>query len=122
MTVILYYKKIRNNSVYINDMDDNREQEEIKIRNMLNNYTAHSHYRLNPDDKMVERVVKGLVMRKMKFGYAYCPCRLVTGDKERDKKIICPCVYHVEEIERDGECHCNLFIGDNYQTKDEKGE
>lgn len=103
-------------------MADNREQEEIKIRNMLNNYTANSHYRLNPDDKMVERVVKGLVMRKMKFGYAYCPCRLVTGDKERDKKIICPCVYHVEEIERDGECHCNLFIGDNYQTKDEKGE
>lgn len=103
-------------------MADNREQEEIKIRNMLNNYTANSHYRLNPDDKMVERVVKGLVMRKMKFGYAYCPCRLVTGDNERDKKIICPCVYHVEEIERDGECHCNLFIGDNYQTKDEKGE
>lgn len=103
-------------------MDHKREQEEIKIRNMLNNYTANSHYRLNPDDKMVERVVKGLVMRTMKFGYAYCPCRLVTGDKERDKKIICPCVYHVEEIERDGECHCNLFIGDNYQTKDEKGE
>lgn len=103
-------------------MDDNREQEETKMRNMLNSYTAHSHYRLNPDSKMVERVVKGLVMRKMKFGYAYCPCRLVTGDKERDKKIICPCVYHVEEIERDGECHCNLFIGDNYQTKDEKGE
>ncbi len=103
-------------------MADNREQEEIKIRNMLNNYTANSHYRLNPDDKMVERVVKGLVMRKMKFGYAYCPCRLVTGDKERDKKIICPCFYHVEEIERDGECHCNLFIGDNYQIKDEKGE
>lgn len=103
-------------------MADNREQEEIKIRNMLNNYTANSHYRLNPDDKMVERVVKGLVMRTMKFGYAYCPCRLVTGDMERDKKIICPCVYHVEEIERDGECHCNLFIGDNYQTKDEKGE
>ena len=69
----------------------------------------HSPYKLNPDTKTVDRVVKGLVMRKIKFGYAYCPCRLVMGDAEKDKKIICPCVYHVEEIERDGECHCNLL-------------
>ena len=93
-------------------MDDNKEQkeqEEIKIRKMITDYAAHSPYKLNPDTKTVDRVVKGLVMRKIKFGYAYCPCRLVMGDAEKDKKIICPCVYHVEEIERDGECHCNLL-------------
>ena len=86
-------------------MDDNKEQkeqEEIKIRKMITDYAAHSPYKLNPDTKTVDRVVKGLVMRKIKFGYAYCPCRLVMGDPEKDKKIICPCVYHVEEIERDG--------------------
>jgi len=96
-------------------MDDNKEQkeqEEIKIRKMINDYAAHSHYKLNPDTKTVDRVVKGLVMRKIKFGYAYCPCRLVMGDAEKDKKIICPCVYHAEEIEREGECHCQLFVGD----------
>ncbi|OOP54865.1 MAG: ferredoxin:thioredoxin reductase [Candidatus Brocadia carolinensis] len=103
-------------------MEDTREQEENKIRTLLNEYTVRSHYKLNPDDKIVDRVVKGLAMRTIKFGYAYCPCRLVTGDKDRDRKIICPCVYHEEEIERDGECHCNLFVGDNYQGKDEKGE
>lgn len=103
-------------------MIENREQEEIKIRNMLNDYTALNHFKLNPDGQIVERVVKGLAIRKKKFGSAYCPCRLVTGDIEKDKKIICPCVYHVEEIKRDGECHCNLFVGDNYQIKDEKGE
>lgn len=103
-------------------MEDTRKQEENKIRKMLNEYTAHSPYKLNPDGKIVDRVVKGLVMRKIKFGYAYCPCRLVTGEEERDRKIICPCIYHVEEIERDGECHCNLFVGNNYQGKEEKGE
>ena len=34
------------------------------------------------------------------------------GDAEKDKKIICPCVYHIEEIDREGECHCQLFVGD----------
>lgn len=97
-------------------MNDSKEQEEIKIRKMFNEYVAHSSYKLNPDTKIIDRVVKGLVMRKVKFGYAYCPCRLVTGDKERDKNIICPCVYHGEEIKRDGECHCNLFVSVNYQT------
>ncbi|KKO19416.1 MAG: hypothetical protein L3J18_02640 [Candidatus Brocadia sp.] len=100
-------------------MNDNREQEAIQIRKMLNEYTVRSHYKLNPDDAIVDRVVKGLAMRTIKFGYAYCPCRLVSGDKEKDRKIICPCVYHAEEIKRDGECHCNLFVGDNYQKKDE---
>ncbi|MFN3532944.1 MAG: ferredoxin-thioredoxin reductase catalytic domain-containing protein [Candidatus Brocadia sp.] len=103
-------------------MDNNREQETIKIRKIINEYATYSSYKLNPDTKIVDRVVNGLLMRKVKFGHAYCPCRLVTGDVERDKKIICPCVYHVEEIERNGECHCNLFVSTNYQAKMKKGE
>ncbi len=101
---------------------DQKELEEIKIRTMLNDYVARSPYTLNPDTKIVDRVVKGLVMRKIKYGHAYCPCRVVMGDFEKDRKIICPCVYHVEEIERDGECHCNLFVSANYQPKDKEGE
>ena len=91
-------------------MENTKEQEEITIRKTLQEYVSHSPFRFNPDAKIVDRVMKGLAMRKVKYGYAYCPCRLVTGDKEKDVKIICPCVYHVEEIERDGECHCNLFV------------
>ncbi|MCK6467061.1 MAG: hypothetical protein L6Q53_02535 [Candidatus Brocadia sinica] len=103
-------------------MDNNKEHEAIKIRMILNEYVTSSSCKLNPDTKIVDRVVNGLLMRKIKFGHAYCPCRLVTGDRERDKKIICPCVYHLEEIERDGECHCNLFVSADYQVKMEKGE
>jgi len=103
-------------------MNDNKEQEEAKIRKMFADYTAHSGYKLNPDTKVVDRVVKGLVMRKIKFGYAYCPCRLVMNDLEKDKKIICPCVYHKEEIEREGECHCNLFVRADHQAKNNTGE
>lgn len=92
---------------------DSMVDEEADIRKMLNAYVANSPYKLNPDTKIVDRVVKGLVMRKSKYGHAYCPCRIVTGDFEKDTKTICPCVYHKEEIERDGECHCNLFVRGN---------
>ncbi len=103
-------------------MENNAEQEARRIREMINEYVIYSSCRLNPDTKIVDRVIDGLLMRKVKFGHAYCPCRLVTGDRERDKKIICPCVYHIDEIEREGECHCNLFVSVNYQAKVEKGE
>ena len=72
---------------------------------------AENGFKLNPDKKVVEGIVKVLLEREKKFGARYCPCRRITGNKEEDKKIICPCVYHKEEIEKDGHCLCRLFVG-----------
>jgi len=74
------------------------------------NYAQANGLKLNPDIKIVEAIVKGLLMKEEKFGARYCPCRRVTGDKEEDKKIICPCIYHKEEIKKEGHCLCNLFV------------
>ena len=73
-------------------------------------YADENGYKLNSDEKVVERDAKGLVMNSEKFGEKYCPCRRVTGDKEADKKIICPCIYHKDEVLKDGHCFCNLFV------------
>jgi ferredoxin-thioredoxin reductase catalytic subunit len=73
-------------------------------------YAKDNGFKLNPNEKITEGIIKGLLMRQEKFGEKYCPCRRVTEDKEEDKKIICPCVYHKEEIEKDGHCLCNLFV------------
>jgi len=32
------------------------------------------------------------------------------GDKEKDKDIICPCVYRVPDVEEYGSCYCNLYV------------
>ncbi|MBD3263108.1 ferredoxin:thioredoxin reductase [Candidatus Woesearchaeota archaeon] len=69
-----------------------------------------SDLKLNPNQAIVDAIVKGLARNKEKYGYAYCPCRPITGDEEEDKKIICPCVYHKDEIKKDGHCHCRLFV------------
>jgi len=73
-------------------------------------YSLKNGFKLNPDKKIVEGIVKSLLDRENKFGEKYCPCRRITGDKEEDKKIICPCIYHKEEIEKDGFCLCRLFV------------
>ncbi|MGD0170624.1 MAG: ferredoxin-thioredoxin reductase catalytic domain-containing protein [Halobacteriota archaeon] len=58
----------------------------------------------------VDEVAKGLALRQEKFGKRYCQCRIITGDADEDRKIICPCVYHEEELKEHGMCHCKLFV------------
>ena len=73
-------------------------------------YARENGFSLNPDREAVERIVKGLLEREKKIGARYCPCRRITQDPEEDKKIICPCVFHREEIEKNGQCLCGLFV------------
>ena len=91
---------------------------ETLIKNMENieeiikkyeDYAVQNGFKLNENRKIVMGIINGLLDREKKFGERYCPCRRITGDKEEDKKIICPCIYHKEEIEKDGYCHCRLF-------------
>lgn len=84
--------------------------EEQKIFADVSAYAVGKDFILNPDTAVVERVVKGLAARAAKTGFRYCPCRLMTKIPEKDKDIICPCVFHPEEIARDGECHCQLYV------------
>jgi len=88
------------------DMDDK------KVENLIESYRKYAEangFKLNPDKKVVERLVKGLLENEKKYGVRYCPCRRVTGNPEDDKAKICPCQWHREEIEKDGHCFCGLF-------------
>jgi len=73
-------------------------------------YAKKSGFKLNPDEKIVNVIIEGLLRNEKLKGELYCPCRRVTGNKEEDKKIICPCIYHKDEIKKDGHCHCLLFV------------
>jgi len=76
----------------------------------LARYAESQGFEMNPDRKIVEFVLAGLLRNEQRFGYRYCPCRAITGDQEQDKKIICPCAYHKDEIKRAGRCLCGLFV------------
>lgn len=86
---------------------ENKKEELLKT---YIEYAEKNNIALNPNEKIVEAIIDGLLNREQVNGERYCPCRKVSGDKEEDKKIICPCIYHLEEIETMGHCHCNLFV------------
>ena len=80
------------------------------IRADLAAHAESASLAFNPDAEAVERVLAGLAAREKKTGMRLCPCRMAAGDPEENRKIACPCVFHREEIARDGHCHCRLFV------------
>jgi len=91
-------------------MTEEGDREEQAILTWARNYAKKHHWVLNPDEKKLGIVIRGLARNKQKYGEQYCPCRLRSGDKEKDAAIICPCIYHKEEVENDGSCHCRLYF------------
>ena len=65
---------------------------------------------LQPDARKLDIILKGLNRNDDKHGHIYCPCRKVTGDHEVDRKNMCPCVFHLDEVKDDGHCKCFLFL------------
>ncbi len=88
------------------------EQQDIieKLKKEFKEHAEKNGFKLNPNEKMVEGIIKGLLKNEEKYGAQYCPCRRVSGDKEEDAKKICPCIWHKEEVEEGGHCFCNLYV------------
>jgi len=85
------------------------DKEGQELRKKLQEYADKSGFKLNSNEKAVEGIINGLLRNRKFKGDIYCPCRVVTGNKEEDKKIACPCIYHKEEIKQMGHCKCTLF-------------
>lgn len=62
------------------------------------------------DKERVFELLDGLITNKQRYGYMSCPCRLSFGDREKDKDIICPCVYRELDVKEFGSCYCNLYV------------
>ncbi|MDD5547321.1 MAG: ferredoxin-thioredoxin reductase catalytic domain-containing protein [Candidatus Pacebacteria bacterium] len=88
-------------------MEENNKEKLIKE---YVEYAKSNGIQLNPDARVVEGIVGGLLKNEEKYGKRYCPCRRVSGNQEEDLKKICPCYYHKGEIEKDGRCFCGLFV------------
>ncbi len=67
-------------------------------------------YKINTDWDLVTTAVKGICGNKKQYGEWYCFCQPRTGDKEKDKKIICPCAAQTKDLQTRGACRCGLFI------------
>jgi len=69
-------------------------------------------YHLNPDQDFTTGLAQGLLENERRYGYRSCPCRLATGEKERDLDIVCPCDYRDADLVDWGVCYCALYASD----------
>ncbi len=74
-------------------------------------FTENKDFMLNPDIKKVEMLADGVLNNEKNHGLKYCPCRLMTGDAERDLLLACPCNFKIQKTWKEkGECWCGLFV------------
>ena len=69
-------------------------------------------YHLNPDVEFTKDLVRGLLVNEKRYGYWACPCRLASGEKEKDIDIICPCDYRDSDLLDWGACYCALYVSE----------
>lgn len=85
----------------------------IELDILFKKYLTHAKdngFRLNPNKEITESLLNALIERKNKYGKEYCPCHRITENKKDNEKIVCPCIYHKDEIKKQGHCHCFLFV------------
>lgn len=85
-----------------------------KLYEMLSKTQEARGYYFNKDKGMVFELLEGLITNKERYGYMVCPCRLSSGDREKDRDIMCPCVYREEDVREYGSCYCNLYVSKDW--------
>jgi len=81
-----------------------------QLYEMLRKMQEPKGYFFSRDKEWVLDILRGLLTNKERYGCMSCPCRLASGDREKDKDIICPCVYRAPDVEEYGSCYCNLYV------------
>jgi ferredoxin-thioredoxin reductase catalytic subunit/rhodanese-related sulfurtransferase len=76
-------------------------------------------FEFNPENEINEGVQMGLARNKLIYGKYYCPCFMVEGETEEERKDadnrLCPCKPALErEIPSQGHCHCGIFCTPEY--------
>ena len=76
----------------------------------------------NKDKELVFELLESLILNKNRYGYMACPCRLACGNREKDKDIICPCVYRAPDLVEFGACFCGLYISTQLHNGERESE
>lgn len=82
------------------------------LRRVLHAYASDRGFALNLHEGTLFRLLHDLHSNWKETGHLYCPCRMadLEGDVFRDKKLVCPCSYHIRELKDTGFCKCEIFV------------
>ena len=85
-----------------------------RVRKFVATYVAKGKYTLYPEPAVVENVIEGLADNLVAHGRMYCPCAPVEESKAKGVDMVCPCVPHDADIQRQGYCDCALFASHDF--------
>lgn len=85
-----------------------------ELYEMLRKAQEPKGYFFNQDRQRTLELLEGLLINKKRYGYMCCPCRLASGDRQKDADIICPCVYRGPDVAEYGSCYCNLYVSQEW--------
>lgn len=85
-----------------------------ELYEMLKKVQEPKGYFFNKNKEWVLTILKDLLINKERYGYMSCPCRLAAGDREKDRDIMCPCVYREADVKEYGSCYCNLYVSQDW--------
>jgi ferredoxin-thioredoxin reductase catalytic chain len=80
-----------------------------RAEHLVRRYASYAPYRLVADPVALRNLIRGLARNWVKHGLPLCPCKQVTGDRVQDRRLVCPCKDHHDEIKQYGSCCCGLF-------------
>jgi len=75
----------------------------------IRKHAANKGWSVNPRAMVYANLRLWLSDCETMYGMRYCPCFEPTGDRDRDRSLVCPCTYAQAEIDTTGWCHCTLF-------------
>lgn len=86
------------------------DNEEKVIASWKEFAAAHPSCRLAEDENEVKMLASGVLENMRNRGLKYCPCRITSGNAEKDLLLICPCNFPRQKNWSElGECWCGLF-------------
>ena len=86
----------------------------------IDKYAKIKNYSVNPNPMVSTNLKIWLTEMSEIYGQRLCPCFDPSGDKDRDREMLCPCKYVDKEIEEYGTCHCALFGSKELSKKEWK--
>jgi ferredoxin-thioredoxin reductase catalytic chain len=85
-----------------------------QLHDILKKAQEPKGYFFNNDTERVFDLLKSLLFNKERYGHMSCPCRLASGNYEKDKDIICPCAYREADVREYGSCYCGLYVSPDW--------
>jgi len=94
------------------------EDEWRKTYEFAERVASRMGWKLHPEKIIRDGLIAALTWNKLQHGAYYCPCK-----PEKVPQNICPCKPYknypgsIERIKREGICHCNLFVSQEYYKR-----